>query len=39
MDGEAMGIKTSQKVTSVEEGSVPPEKFDLPEGITITEEI
>lgn len=39
MDGEAMGIKTSQRVTSLEETVVPAEKFEIPEGVTITEEI
>lgn len=37
MEGEAMGFKTTVKVTSFEVGNVPKEKFEVPEGILFTE--
>ena len=38
MEGEAMGIQTSSRVTSIEEVNPPQEKFELPQDIQFTEE-
>ena len=37
MEGEAMGVPTSMRVTSVEETTPPREVFDVPEGIDFIE--
>ncbi len=38
MEGEAMGIQTSSRVTSVEEVAPPQEKFEVPRDIRFTDE-
>ncbi|MCK9304390.1 MAG: DUF4412 domain-containing protein [Bacteroidales bacterium] len=38
MKGEAMGMKTTLEVTSIEETVPPKEVFEIPEDVTITEE-
>lgn len=37
MEGEAMGMKTSSRVTSIEEVAPPQEKFEVPVNVQITE--
>ncbi len=38
MEGEAMGMKTKMKVISIDKIDPPKEKFEIPEGVTISEE-